>query len=155
VNALRLVGRLLFVVPLALTVACSGADTSPAKWTLWYIPNEPKAGTDGHVKCHAYLFARAPKQDRFVVAIFKGWNGPHVPPADEADSRTGEEFTGTLKLGNTVIHDDSTGYDMNVDVVYVVSPYLTAKARADADCPPAAAPPIAPKPAAKKSPAPR
>lgn len=153
-NPLRLVGRLCFVVPLALAIACSGGDAKPTKWTLWYIPHEPKPGVNAPVKCRTYVFASSPKQGEFAVAVFQGWDGSHVPPENRAQSRSGEEFTGALNLGKNVIHDDSTGYDMDVNVEYLVPPYLTAKARADSDCPGPQPTPSAPKPPAKKTPAP-
>lgn len=158
-NALRLVGRLLFVMPLALALA-SCSDAKPTKWTLWYIPNEPPAGAIAVTPnpCHTYVFASAPNQGQFAVAQLKGSNGADPPRNGGIVSHTGETFSGSLGLGRQLVHDESTGADINVNVVYVVQPYVAAKARADADCPPVQAqrpaPSAAVKPAVKKTPIP-
>ena len=51
---------------------------------------------------------------------------------------TGDVFSGLLELGPATIHDENAGYDLRADVVYTINSYMSAKARADADCPPPA-----------------
>ncbi len=129
---LRMAGRMLVVGVLLLGAA--GCGQRAPKWTLWYIPNESRANGPQAKPCNTYVFARSPGQSSFAVAVVKGWNGSDKPTGISATMHTGEDFSGDLALGPTTIHDDSNGYDLSVDVVYVVGPYVAAKARADADC---------------------
>ena len=60
------------------------------------------------------------------------------PNDDQAFFHSGDGFTGQIELGPATIHDVSSGYNVNVDSVLPRYPsYVAAKARADADCPPA------------------
>jgi hypothetical protein len=141
-NALRAVARLLVVGALSITfVACSSTQ-APTKWTLWYIPDEPKPGiVVPHTKaCNSYVLASAPDQLTYVVAVVDGWTGARRPQGNTASMHAGESYTGPLELGANTLHDESNGYDLRVDVVYNVAAYLPAKARADADCGPPAHP---------------
>jgi hypothetical protein len=116
-------------------IACGGKQ-EPAKWTLWYVPNEPKPGIRLARPCSTYVFASAPVPATYVVAVVKGWTGSRKPEGNTAYMHSGETFTGPIALGSDTIHDESNGYDLNVDGVYKVGTYLAAKGRADADCPP-------------------
>jgi hypothetical protein len=120
-----------------LTVACAAcsAKQEPGKWTLWYVPNEPKPGVRLAQPCHTYVFATAPVPVAYDVAVVNGWAGAHKPEGNTANMHSGESFTGPLDLGTNTIHDESNGYDVTVTVVYKIGTYLAAKARADADCP--------------------
>jgi hypothetical protein len=130
----RPAGRLLLALILSnYLVGC--ANASPDKWTLWYIPNEPRPGVVINRPCSTYVFASAPNQTKYVVAVFKGWSGTNRPTGVSAQVHTGENFTGDLPIGNVTVHDDSNGYDMSLDGVYIVDSYMPAKVRADADCP--------------------
>ena len=135
-NALRAVGRVLAAGALGITFAACSSTQVPAKWTLWYIPNESKPGLFvPHAKpCNSYVFANAPDQSTYVVAVFQGWTGPRLPQGNTASMHTGESYSGLLNLGPHTIHDESNGYDLNVNVVYDIASYLPAKSRADADC---------------------
>lgn len=132
-KALRFVGRLCFVVPLA--VALASCASRPTKWTLWYVPNEPKPGVVIPKPCLTYVFASDPHQTDYVVARIKGWTGRDRPTGSGARMHSGEDFSGRLDLGPATVHDESTGYDLAVDVIYTVKSYPPAGARADADCP--------------------
>jgi hypothetical protein len=110
----------------------AGCATSSNKWTLWYVPNETAHGAS---PCKTYVFASSPGQQHFAVAKIDGWTGTNKPQGNTAVMHSGEDFTGTFALGQQTVHDDSNGYDLGVNVVYEVAPYVTAKARADADCP--------------------
>lgn len=136
-NALRAVRRLVAVVALSLTFAGCSNQQNPTKWTLWYIPDEPKAGMAiARAKaCNAYVFASSPDQSTYVVAVIDGWTGLRRPEGNSASMHAGESYTGPLALGSDVVHDENNGYDLKVDVVYDIASYLSAKARADADCP--------------------
>lgn len=133
-KALRLVGRLCFLVPLALALA-SCVGSKPTTWTLWYVPNEPKPGVVIPKPCLTYVFASEPDQTDYVVARIKGWTGSDRPTGSGARMHSGEDFSGQLDLGPATVHDESTGYDLDVDVIYKVKSYPPAGARADADCP--------------------
>jgi hypothetical protein len=112
--------------------ACSAGE--PSKWTLWYVPNEPKTAVTLSRLCHTFIFANAPEANTFRVVVVRHLQGRLTE--DEAYFQAGDNFSGPLDLGPASVHDDSTGYDVNVDVVYRVNSYKAAKARADADCPP-------------------
>jgi hypothetical protein len=121
------------LVACALISACSA--NTPPKWTLWYIPNEPKTGVTLSKLCHTFIFANAPEAKSFRVVTVRHLAGGKIGE-DQAYIQAGDSFTGPLELGPVTIHDDSTGYDLNVEVVYRIDSYIAAKARADADCPP-------------------
>jgi hypothetical protein len=124
-----------FIVGVAV-VAIAGCGTNqPPKWTLWYIPNEPRTGVTLAKLCHTFIFASAADPKTFRVAVVKQITGGKVGE-EQAYVQAGDAFTGPLELGPGTIHDDSTGYDLNVAVVYKIDAYVAAKARADADCPP-------------------
>ena len=125
-------------------VACS-SNPVPAKWTLWYVPNEPKVAVPLSKECRTFVFASVPDAKTFRVVIVKHVTGA---PEDRAFFRSSDDFSGPMELGTFTIHDDSTGYDVNVDSVYRVNAYVAAKARADSDCPPA-------KPVPQRPPLPR
>jgi hypothetical protein len=133
----RSVGALLIAGLLAIAYAGCNGTQEPAKWTLWYIPNEPKPGVRLARPCSTYVFATAPVPATYAVAIVKGWTGARRPQGNSAFMHSGETFSGPLELGAYTIHDENNGYDLSVDVVYKIGTYLAAKARADADCPPA------------------
>ncbi|MGA8534372.1 MAG: hypothetical protein WB615_09730 [Candidatus Tumulicola sp.] len=119
-----------------LATAISGCNAAQQpKWTLWYIPNEPKVGVTLSKLCHTFIFASAPDAKNFRVVTVKHIVGGKVGEA-QAYLQAGDSFSGPLELGPATIHDESTGYDLNVDVVYQIEAYTAAKARADADCPP-------------------
>jgi hypothetical protein len=121
----------------AIVLACVGCSykQEPTTWTLWYIPNEPKPGIRLAPPCSTYVFASAPVPAVYEVAIVRGWTGPRKPDGNTAYMHSGENFSGPLALGSNTVHDESNGYDLNVDAIYRVSTYLAAKARADANCP--------------------
>ncbi|HEY3676877.1 MAG TPA: hypothetical protein VGK84_12900, partial [Candidatus Tumulicola sp.] len=75
------------------------------------------------------MFASAPTQTKYVVAVFKGWTGTNRPVGVSAQVHTGENFTGDLPIGNVTVHDDSNGYDMSLNSVYIVDSYMPAKVR--------------------------
>ena len=135
-NALRAVGKPLVVATLSLLFAGCNSTQAPTKWTLWYTPNEPKPGVFiARTKpCNSYVFASAPDQSTYVVAVSDGWAGPRKPEGNDAIMQTGESYTGPLELGTNTVHDENNGYDLKVRVVYDIGAYLPAKARADADC---------------------
>lgn len=119
-----------------LSLACSAcASQQPSRWTVWYSPGEPKPGVKLALHCNTYVFATAPVPVTYDVAVVQGWTGARRPSAKAAAMHSGETFSGPLDLGSHTIHDESNGYDLNVDVVYTIGTYLSAKARADADCP--------------------
>jgi hypothetical protein len=133
-NDFRPAGRLLLALALSFCfVGCASAPQN--KWTLWYIPNEPRPGVISARPCSTYVFASAPSSNKYVVAVFKGWSGTNRPTGVSAQVHTGENFTGDFPIGNVTVHDDSSGYDMMLNSVYLVDSYMPAKVRADADCP--------------------
>lgn len=118
----------------AMLFALAGClNAQPSRWTLWYVPNEPKPGVRLAKSCDAYVFATA-GQTEYAVALFRGWNGRQPPTRIGDTMYSGEDFTGTLALGPQVLHDDSSGYNLNVNVIYRVRAYIPAKLRADAQC---------------------
>jgi hypothetical protein len=130
----RPAGRLLLALALSFYfVGCGNATQD--KWTLWYIPGEPRPGVAANRTCSTFVFASAPNQNKYVVAVFKGWTGNNRPGGVSAQVHTGENFTGDLAIGKATAHDDSNGYDIALESVYVVDSYMPAKVRADADCP--------------------
>jgi oxalate decarboxylase/phosphoglucose isomerase-like protein (cupin superfamily) len=133
-NDFRPAGRLLLALALAFCFA-GCANTPQNKWTIWYIPNEPHPGVVTNRSCSTLVFASAPNQSKYVVAVFKGWAGANRPTGVSAQVHTGENFTGDLPIGNVTVHDDSNGYNIALDSVYIVESYMPAKVRADADCP--------------------
>jgi hypothetical protein len=139
-NALRAVGRVLVAGALGITFAGCSSTQVPTKWTLWYIPNESEPGAIvvRTKPCNSYVFANSPDQSTYVVAVVGGWTGPRRPQGNSASMHTGESYSGQLNLGPHTMHDESNGYDLNVDVVYYIASYLPAKSRADADCGPPA-----------------
>jgi hypothetical protein len=128
--------RPILTLATVLAVAACSGNQAP-KWTLWYIPNEPKTGVTLSKLCHTFIFANAPAASSFRVVTVRHLSGGKIGE-DQAYLQAGDSFTGPLELGPETIHDDSTGYDLNVDVVYKIDAYVAAKARADADCPPPA-----------------
>lgn len=122
----------LALAVLALAAGC-GQKPAPDKWTLWYVPNEPKAATTFSKQCQTIVFADAPDAKTFRVAIVQRITGV---PNDRAFLHSGDDFSGPMELGTTTLHDDSSGYNVSVNSVYRVNAYVAAKARADADCPP-------------------
>ena len=126
--------RWILAAAILACVACSYKQ-EPTTWTLWYIPNEQNSGTRIVRHCSTYVFASAPVPVIYEVALIRGWTGSRKPEGNTAYMHSGENFSGTLELGSDVIHDDSNGYDLSVNIVYIVSTYLAAKVRADADCP--------------------
>ena len=125
----------LFRCALAAVFAIAGCSAPPpSKWTVWYIPNEPKTGATLSKLCHTFIFASAPDAKNFRVAVVRRVSGGRMGE-DQAYVQAGDAFSGPLALGPTTVHDDSAGYDLDVDVVYTVDAYVAAKARADADCP--------------------
>lgn len=118
----------------AMLFALAGClSAQPSQWTLWYVPNQPKPGVRLAKSCDAYVFATT-GQTEYAVALFRGWNG-RQPPARFGDTMySGEDFSGTLALGSQVLHDESSGYNLNVNVIYRVRAYIPAKLRADAQC---------------------
>lgn len=123
--------RLLAFASLCVLTGCMNAQ--PTRWTLWYVPNEPKPGVVLSKPCHTYVFA-TPGQTEYAVAVFRGWADSHAPQGRDATMYSGEDFSGTLELGPQKIHDLSNGHDLSVDVVYRIRAYIPAKLRADADC---------------------
>ncbi|HEY1653791.1 MAG TPA: hypothetical protein VGF86_01605 [Candidatus Tumulicola sp.] len=122
-------GRRLLVFAMTLLLAgCLNAR--PSKWTLWYVPGQPKPGIVLSKTCQTYVFA-TPGQTEFAVAVAKGWVNP---PSPDVRMYNGEDFTGTLELGSQTIHDESNGRDLNVDVIYKIRAYIPAKLRADSNC---------------------
>lgn len=145
--------RALLGVVLAV-VACS-SNPAPSKWTLWYLPNEPKVIVPLSKECHTFVFASVPDAKTFRVVQVQRVT---TMPEDRAFFHSGDDFSGSMELGSFTIHDDSTGYDVGVNSVYRVNAYVAAKARADADCPPSRlAPPHrpSPRPSTTPTPAPR
>jgi hypothetical protein len=70
----------------------------------------------------------------YAVAVLKGPAGEHKPPSGTSMYK-GEEFSvGTLELGPATVHDDSNGYDFNIEVLYKTADYEGAISRADAAC---------------------
>ncbi|MBV8117181.1 MAG: hypothetical protein JOY69_06410 [Candidatus Eremiobacteraeota bacterium] len=141
-NAQRAGGLLPVLVTIAFTFTGCSSTQAPTKWTLWYVPDEPKPGivVRRARPCNSYVFASSPDQSTYVVAVIDGWTGTNRPQGNSAIMHAGESYAGPLELGNDVVHDDSNGYDLKVNVVYNTPSYLPAKARADADCgPPAGA----------------
>ncbi len=124
-----------FIVGAAVVAIAGCSANQPPKWTLWYIPNEPKGGVTLAKLCHTFIFASAPEPKTFRVAVVKQLSGGRIGE-QQAYLQAGDAFSGPLELGPASIHDESTGYDLNVDVVYKIDAYVAAKARADADCPP-------------------
>ncbi len=124
-----------FIVGAAVVAIAGCSANQPPKWTLWYIPNEPKGGVTLARLCHTFVFASASDPKTFRVAVVKQLAGGKLGE-EQAYLQAGDAFSGPLELGSAIIHDDSTGYDLNVDVVYKIDAYIAAKARADADCPP-------------------
>ena len=118
---------------LSLCLAAGCANAQPTRWTLWYVPNQPKPGVVLRKPCHTYVFA-TPTQTEYVVAVIKGWSDPSAPQGPDAVMYTGEDFSGSLALGPQTIHDVSNGHDLNVDAVYRVRAYTPAKLRADTAC---------------------
>ena len=142
--------RALFGVVLAV-VACS-SNPAPSKWTLWYLPNEPKVIVPLSKECHTFVFASVPDAKTFRVVEVQRVTSM---PEDRAFFHSGDDFSGPMELGSFTIHDDSTGYDVTVDSVYRVTAYVAAKARADSDCPPVRpAPPRRPSPRPSTTPTP-
>lgn len=123
--------RLLASALLFAIAGCVGA--APNRWTLWYIPNQPRPGVMLNKPCHTYVFA-TPGQTEFAVAEVKGWGGQDPPKGADAKMYSGEDFTGKLDLGPQTVHDESNGHDVNVQVVYRIRAYLPAKLRADSNC---------------------
>lgn len=134
----QLVGKALLAAAFISTFAACATGQEPDKWTLWYIPNEPKPGLRLAQTCNTYVFASAPVPVAYDVAVVNGWTGSRKPQGNTATMHSGENFSGRLGLGTNTIHDESNGYDLAVTVVYKIGTYLAAKARADADCPPPA-----------------
>jgi hypothetical protein len=133
----------------AVLAACSNS-TAPEKWTLWYIPNEPKVVMPLAQECHTFVFANVPDAKTFRVVVVRRVNGP-------GESReffhSGDGFSGPLELGPVTLHDESTGYDITGETVYRVNAYVAAKSRADFDCPPPVKrPPVRPVPSPHASP---
>ena len=118
-----------------LAVAGCAAKDVPEHWTLWYVPNEPKPGFRLPQPCRTYVFATSPLPAEYAVAVMRGWTGARLPQGNTAIMHAGEEFTGALETGPATIHDESNGYTLTVNVVYKIGTYLSAKGRADADCP--------------------
>jgi len=116
----------------ACAIAACSTNSAPDKWTLWYIPNEPKVVVPFTKECHTFVFANVPDAKTFRVAVVRRVNGS---PEDHAFFHSGDAFSGPMELGAFTVRDDSTGYDIAVDSVYRVDAYVAAKARADADCP--------------------
>jgi hypothetical protein len=136
-NGLGTKQGLLVAAFLGIVVAGCGTK-EPPKWTLWYIPNEPKSAATLSSLCHTLVFGRPSDAKNFRVAVVRGVTGnPHIDE-NHAYARTGDSFTGQLDLGQATVNDDNTGYDLKLDVVYDINSYLMAKTRADADCPPIA-----------------
>ncbi|MBV8372214.1 MAG: hypothetical protein JOY69_03050, partial [Candidatus Eremiobacteraeota bacterium] len=84
--------------------------------------------------CHTMVFANSPEAKTFRVLVVRHLDNGVAE--NQAYMQTGDSFDGPLQLGTTDVHDDSTGTNLNVNVVYKVDSYIAAKARADADCPP-------------------
>jgi hypothetical protein len=139
-NVARAVARLPAVLALTLTFAGCSSTQAPTQWTLWYVPNQVKPGiVIPHTKaCNAYVFASSPDQSTYIVAVIDGWTGARRPQGNSASMHPGESYTGPLEIGTDTLHDENNGYDLKVNVVYDIAAYLPAKARADADCGPAA-----------------
>lgn len=108
-------------------------NSQPSRWTLWYVPNQPKPGVVLSKPCRTYVFA-TPGQTEYAVAVIKGWTDPGAPQGRDAIMYSGEDFSGSLALGPQTIHDNSNGHDLSVTVVYRVRAYLAAKMRADSSC---------------------
>ncbi len=117
---------------------CAAQASSPTAWTLWYVPNEPRQGVTLAKLCHTFVFSNPPDAKTFRVVTVKGLSGSGKIQESDAYISTGDAFDGPLALGQGTIHDDNAGYDLRVDVVYTIDSYLSAKSRADADCPPPA-----------------
>jgi hypothetical protein len=141
------------VAGIAIWVLAGCASNQTPKWTLWYIPNGTTAGIKLSKVCHTLIFASAPDAKTFRVVVMKRLATTGIDE-NQAYLQAGDNFTGLLDLGPATVHNDSSGYDINVDVVYKIDSYVAAKARADADCPPPAkrAPVVRPSP--KPSPQP-
>jgi hypothetical protein len=144
----RFATRLAVVGALSCAFTGCAAQASPTNWTLWYIPNEPKAGVTLSKLCHTFVFSNPPDAKTFRVVTVNGLSGNGKIPESDAYVSTGDVFNGPLELGPAAIHDSNAGYDLRVDVVYTIDSYLNAKARADADCP---LPALVPKQRVKKA----
>ena len=131
----RFAARIVALGALALASASCSGKQDANQWTLWYVPNQPKPGEKIIQTCQTYVFATAPIPVQYTVATVKGWSGDKKPQGNTALMFSGDSFTGSLDLGPQTVHDESNGYDVNVEVVYKIGTYLAAKARADADCP--------------------
>jgi len=70
----------------------------------------------------------------YVVVTFKGWAGSKKPEKGDAELYGGENFSGALSLGPATVHDDSTGYDLNVEAIFKTDSYTAALSRTNVAC---------------------
>ncbi len=134
----RFASRLAVVAAFSCALTGCAAQAPPTNWTLWYIPNESKAVVTLSKLCHTLVFSNPPDAKTFRVVTVRGLGGSGKIVESGVFLSTGDAFNGPLELGPATIHDESTGSDLRVDVVYTIDSYLNAKTRADADCPPPA-----------------
>jgi hypothetical protein len=131
----RFASRLVVAGALVCAITgCAAQASSPTTWTLWYVPNEPRQGVTLAKLCHTFVFSNPPDAKTFRVVTVKDLSGSGKVQESDAYINTGDAFDGPLDLGQGTIHDDNAGYDLKVDVVYKIDSYMSAKARADADC---------------------
>jgi hypothetical protein len=101
------------------------ASKPDPKWRLYYIPKH----------CNTMVFesfAAEPAPYEFAVVRIHGWTGRRMP--GEAKIYPGEDFSGDMALGRSVVHDISNGYDLDVTVIYGSDSTDATKARAADDC---------------------
>jgi hypothetical protein len=122
---------------LAAIYVLASCSSSIPKWSVSYmepslpLPSPLPRGLTPSPPCLTYVFGRAGPD--FAVATVKGWAENRVGPSNTT-VLLGENFSGPLELGSATIHDDSNGYDLNVEVIYKTDSSTTAKAKADATC---------------------
>jgi hypothetical protein len=114
----------------------------PPKWVVEYFPpsgsTQPPTGTSTPPPgfgepCHAFVLRPADMEGlERIVAVMKAWNGRQ--PARNTQVSVGEDFSGPIALGTTTIHDDSTGYDLDIEATYITESDSAAKDRANTNC---------------------
>jgi hypothetical protein len=114
----------------------------PPSWVAEYFPpgssQQPPTGSTstpppGFVEpCHIMVLRTYYTSALAIVVVMKSWNGRQPPRNTKI--LVGENFSGRIELGPTTIHDDSTGYDLDIDATYISDSDDAAKERATTDC---------------------